>query len=111
MTCRCSFVPPFVLESMAREGIDEARLSILQSGQSRGKRNEKVVGMETLAGGARSPSGTSSREVYDCLGQWALRVKLAMDEGGPVPPDDSVKTSMISLVLSAPLQDMLPKLN
>lgn len=88
-----SFIPPFILENMAKNGIEDARVSILQSTQSSNKRSKGVVDIATLAGASISPSGTASREVYDCQNKWVLRVKVVRGEGEPATGDDDVKNA------------------
>jgi Zn-dependent metalloprotease len=87
---RCGYIPPFVLANLAKAGIDEARISINASDQSRGTREDKTIPMGAFAGLTAVPPGTASRQVYDCLTQWNQRVKLVRSEGDPVTPDDSV---------------------
>lgn len=90
--CRCLFIPPHVLESIARSGPEEvresARLSIQQSKLSRLQRSEKLVDMTVFAGIA--PPGQGPRSVYDCQNQWTLRVSLARSEGDPETTDEDV---------------------
>lgn len=89
----CGYIPPFILENLAKTGIEEARLSVLQSGQTRGDRAANVVSLATLAGAAKPPAGTASREVYACKNQWVKRVKLEQGEGDPATADDSVNNT------------------
>lgn len=86
--CNYMFVPPQVLENLARAGIKDARLSLQQSNLSRAKRSAKLVDMTVFAGIA--PPGEGPRKVYGCQNKWQLRVKLVRDEGGPATPDDAV---------------------
>ncbi|MEC4684923.1 MAG: M4 family metallopeptidase [Nitrospirota bacterium] len=88
--CKCSYVPPFVLENLVRAGIEGARLAIHQSELSREKRSAKVVDMEVFTGVTTAPPGTASRQVYDCQNKWTQRVKLVRGEGDPVTGDDAV---------------------
>jgi len=48
--CNCMFVPPRVLENLAKIGVNEARLSIQQSKISRTKRADKLVDMKAFIG-------------------------------------------------------------
>lgn len=60
----CSFVPPDVLENLARAGIDVARLSIRQSERDSEKRTQKVIDMAMLLGAeVKEAKGTTAREV------------------------------------------------
>jgi len=87
------YIPSYILENIAKAGIKEARLSVMQSGTTREKRAVKVVDMATLSGAAKQPSGTASREVYDCQNEWRQRVKLVRGEGGPATADKSVNNA------------------
>ncbi|NIS78971.1 MAG: peptidase M4 family protein [Anaerolineales bacterium] len=86
--CRCTFVPPQVLENLARVGVGEARLSIQQSRQSRTKRGIRLVDMETFTG--VKAKGKAARKVYDCKNTWKQRVKLVRDETDPPTGDEAV---------------------
>lgn len=86
--CRCLFIPPRVLENLARAGIEQARLSIQQSQQSRVKRSAKVVDMATFT--AAPKAGGAKRQVYDCKRTWLQRVNLVRSEGAPASGDDAV---------------------
>ena len=46
----CTFIPPLVLENLARAGVEEARLTIQQSKLSRENRAKGPVDMEMFAG-------------------------------------------------------------
>ena len=90
--CRCLFVPPHVLESIARSGREEvresARLSIQQSNLIRQHRQEvarnKFQGMLQAQQGLAPPAGQANREVWDCQHQQELRVPpRARGEGEP----------------------------
>lgn len=86
--CFCEFIPPVVLENLARSDVEEARLSINQSVATRDERATVEVSMETFMGIA--PPGEGPRKIYDCENQWVKRVSLAREEGGPATGDDSV---------------------
>lgn len=88
--CNCMYIPPFVLENLARAGIKNARLAIHQSELSREKRRGKLVEMEKFAGVTTAPAGTASRQVYDCQNKWQQRVKLVRGEGDAVTSDAAV---------------------
>ena len=83
--CNCMFVPPRVLEYLAKVGVAQARLSIQQSKISRAKRADKLVDMKAFIGAKskRKPK----RKVYDCKNTWEQRVKLVRDEGKPATGD------------------------
>ncbi|NOZ69010.1 MAG: peptidase M4 family protein [Deferribacteres bacterium] len=88
--CNCMYIPPDVLENLAKAGVDEARVSIQQSELSRVKRSAKEIGMEAFTGVTTAPAGTASRQIYNCKNQWKQRVDLARGEGDPVTSDDAV---------------------
>jgi Zn-dependent metalloprotease len=85
--CRCMFVPPRVLENLARVGLENARLSVQQSRQSRSKRGVRLVDMQTFTGA--STPGTAARQVYNCNNTWQQRKELVRSEGDP-DVDDKV---------------------
>lgn len=86
--CNCHFIPPEVLDNLARAGVDPARLSISQSIAERAERSATVVGMPTLMGIA--PPGEGPRKIYDSQNTWVKRVSLERGEGDPATGDDSV---------------------
>lgn len=93
--CQCQFVPPDVLEHLARSGSQtarqQARLSIQQSRISRGARSSQTVQMAVFAGAVAT--GTGARQVYDCQSQWTQRVPpVVREEGGPATGDEIVNT-------------------
>lgn len=85
---RCGFVPPHVLEHMARAGNEDARLSLLQDQQFRATRSTKTVDLATLSGVMAPPAGTAGRAIYTCNNTWVQQVELMRGEGDPVTVDD-----------------------
>ena len=102
--CFCTFVPPHVLEHMAkasdeviRESVREsARLSMMQDTQIRTNRANQSVDISSLLppmqGVMAPPAGTAGREVFNCGHQWGQPppYMLARGEGDPVTGDDDV---------------------
>ena len=104
--CTCSYVPPYVIESLARHADPElrsrARNTAHQAKLSRDKRSERPIGMRTLLAGAASaaaaaaagvmapPGASAGRAVYDCQHQWVQRVQLVRGEGDPATGDADV---------------------
>lgn len=86
--CHCLFVPPHVLDNLARIDRGNARLTIQQSNLSRAQRSVKEVPMEVFAGIATP--GEGQRKVYDCQKQWTKRVNLVRDEGDGATADEAV---------------------
>lgn len=87
--CQCMFIPPPVLEKLAKAGRGNARLTIQQSKISRASRSEKVVPMAQFAGIA--PPGQGPLKVYDCKNTWEQRVEPPVrKEGGPDTGDEAV---------------------
>ncbi len=86
--CNCTFVPPRVLENLARIGVDEARLSIQQSKISRKKRADRLIDMKAFV--SAKTRARSKRKVYDCRNKWEQRVKLVRAEGKPTTGDKDV---------------------
>jgi Zn-dependent metalloprotease len=89
--CRCMFVPPIVLENLARAGIEEARLTIQQSRLSREKRAKGPENMAMFAG--VTATGQAQREIYDSENKWEQQVKLVREEGGPPTGDEAANKS------------------
>jgi Zn-dependent metalloprotease len=83
--CNCTFVPPQVLENLARAGVDNVRLSIQQSKISRRKRADKHIDMKAFMGA--KTRARVKRKVYDCQNKWEQRVKLVRGEGKPASGD------------------------
>ncbi len=85
------FIPPYVLGSLARAGIEEARYSIQQSRLTRLNRAEKLIDINTFRG--KGTEGTAHRKIYDSQGTFEQRVKLVRDEGAPATGDENVNQS------------------
>jgi Zn-dependent metalloprotease len=98
--CRCLFVPPHVLESIARSGREDlresARLTIQQSNLVRQRRQDKVRERfpETLRvqqGFAQPAAAQAKREVWNCQTRGEQRVPpLARGEGNPPTGEQDV---------------------
>ncbi len=98
--CHCMFVPPHVLEQMAKstdETVREnARLSLLQDEQIRTARAALVTPLSTLAGEVAGimapPAGTGGRSIYNCNHVWGPPETfiLVRGEGDPVTDDETV---------------------
>jgi Zn-dependent metalloprotease len=111
--CHCMFVPPHVLEHMARTGNEAARFSALQGEHTRATRATHAVDVATLAsavagvkalpagpaakkaavvGVMAPPPGTAGRAVYDCNHKWSPppAFVLKRGEGDPVTGDAAV---------------------
>jgi Zn-dependent metalloprotease len=86
--CHCLFVPPHVLDHLARIGRGNARLTIQQSKLSRTKRSVKEVSMAVFA--RIATPGEGPRKVYDCQNQWVQQVDLVRAEGESATADDAV---------------------
>lgn len=102
--CICTFIPPHVLEHMAKaseavigEQVREAaRVSMIQDNQLRASRDNQVVDVPSLLSARESvmapPVGTAGREVYNAGHQWGQPppYMLVRGEGDPVTADNSV---------------------
>jgi Zn-dependent metalloprotease len=84
------FIPPFVLEKMARSGIEHARVSIHGSDETRKKRVATIVDMGIIAGVTKAATGKASVEVFDSGHEWETMVRLVRGEGKPPTADESV---------------------
>jgi Zn-dependent metalloprotease len=91
--CRCSFIPPFVVDNLAKS-VKEARLSSKADLYSRERRETKKIPISAFTG-KLTPTGDSLRQVWDCQHQWTQRVKLVRDEGGPETPDVDVTDTYV----------------
>jgi len=85
------FIPPYVLENMARAGVENTTLTIHQDSQNRKDRKSKGPDMQTLMGA--TPKGKTARKVFDSGTQSNYQVKLIRSEGGPVVVDDAVNNA------------------
>ena len=86
--CRCLFIPPHVVENLARKGVEGARRTIMQSMKTRSKRTEKPIDMPTFL--APAAPQKAKRKVYDSQHTWKERVKLVRSEGEGDMQDQSV---------------------
>jgi Zn-dependent metalloprotease len=84
--CFCLFVPPIVLERLARKH-EKARMSMHRSVQFRNKRN-LLTNASILLSKADKPKG-GEREVYDCKQTWEQRGTLVRGEKDPATQDDA----------------------
>ncbi len=94
--CRCLFVPPHVLDNLAKDKREDVRrnaqLTVQQSKLSRTQRSVKRVEMEVFTG--ITTSGEGPRKVYDCQHQWIQRVGDPIRaEGAPETGDDAVNNA------------------
>jgi Zn-dependent metalloprotease len=98
--CRCLFVPPHVLESIARSGREDlresARLTIQQSNLVRQRRLDTVRDRfsETLLvqqGLVQPAAAQAKRQVWNCQNRWEQRVPPpARGEGDPPTGEQDV---------------------
>ena len=82
--CFSTFIPPYVLDNMAKAGIEEAKSTILQSQSFRENRAEtsKKMGLEAGLLGAVVPIGRAYVMVYDSENTQEFQKKLVRDQGG-----------------------------
>jgi Zn-dependent metalloprotease len=94
-----SFVSEHILEELAKSGVGNARLTILQDEMnlqdemsSDARRSAVTKKMTAFAFGLRAAATATGidRSVYDSQQQPAKQVKLVQKEGGPLLPDDDV---------------------
>src|SRR5215831_4021948 len=79
---RCDFIPPFIIDNLARDDREEIRAAVLatahQAMASRTRRSELEVTIDQVAASAGlaeisaapGPTGEANREVYDCHQKW-----------------------------------------
>ncbi|WP_048065431.1 M4 family metallopeptidase [Methanosarcina acetivorans] len=86
--CFSTFIPPYVLDNMAKAGIEEAKSTILQSQYFREKRTEtsKKMGMEAGLPKAVVPVGRAYVQVYDSENTTTFQKTLKRDQGGNSSP-------------------------
>ena len=98
--CTCTYVPPHVVDCMARRGDPatrgRARIASQQAKISRAKRAKQVVQMPSFMASAiqveTAPPGAGRRMVYDCRHRFEQRVQLVRSEGDPSADDVDVNT-------------------
>ena len=88
----CTFVPPYILENLAKAGVEDATLTIHQDRSSREERASEVPDIGTLMGVAPA-AGKAIRQVFDSQNRTEYQVKLIISEGGPVVEDDIVNNA------------------
>jgi Zn-dependent metalloprotease len=91
--CKCSFIPPFVLENMAKQGIEQARISVMQSIQTTSERKAAVLDVFSLLGKAIPTAKLGARYVYNSGNTTGLKVKLVRSEGQPPIADLDVNNA------------------
>ena len=87
----CKFIPPFILENLARAGVEDAALTIKQDRLNRMERASTVPDVAKHMGA--TPMGISARQIYDSQNKWEFQVKLVRDEGSPITGDDAVDSA------------------
>lgn len=85
------FIPPYMMGGLAREGIEEARVTIQQSRLIRRNRSKRMVDMGTFLGTAKE--GKASRKVFDSKNTYEARVELVREEGGSPSTDETVNNA------------------
>ncbi|RFT63609.1 M4 family peptidase [Bacillus clarus] len=91
--CKCFIVPNYILENLAQNEVEAARISLEKSQQVRKRRILKeydinrVVDLTDAGTGTR---GESARHVYDCQGGTNLRVNEVRKEGDRSSRDNAV---------------------
>lgn len=92
--CHCLFVPPHVLDNLAKDKREDvrknARLTVQQSSLSRKNRSAKRISMELFTPAA--PAGEGARKVYDCEETWVQRVRQVRVENDDKINEKSVDT-------------------
>jgi len=93
--CHCLFVPPHVLDKLARTQREDVRrnalLTVQQSKLSRTQRSTKKVKMDVFA--EIATPGEGPRKVYDCQHQWVQRVDPVRSEGDGDTADDAANNA------------------
>lgn len=84
--CNCLFIPPHVLDKLARSNKGNARVTIKQSNLTRIKRRAKQISIAQFTQGAGAGEGL--RKIYDSQNQWKKQVKLVLADGQNLKTDD-----------------------
>ncbi|MDN4862806.1 M4 family metallopeptidase [Priestia megaterium] len=82
--CQCFIVPNYILENLAQNEVEAARISLAKSRQMRRRRALKeydINGVVSLTDAGPGHRGESARHVYDCKGGTTLRVNEVLKEG------------------------------
>ncbi|WP_088087573.1 M4 family metallopeptidase [Bacillus sp. OV166] len=91
--CQCFVIPNYILENLAQNEVEEARISLAKSRQVRRRRILKdydINGVVALTDARPGPHGESARHVYDCKGGTQLRLTEVMKEGDRSSKDNVV---------------------
>lgn len=86
--CVCQFVPPFVLQNMAKKQVRGARESIKVAKDARSKRSQAKVSVNVFSGVPTTPSGDSEREIWNSGSTWAQQVAMVRSEQKPAATQD-----------------------
>lgn len=90
--CQCFIIPSYILENLAKNNIEEARISLSKSRQVRVRRKIKefdITGIVELTNEVYRPYSESARHVYDCEGRTELRAMEVRKEGDRSSTQDS----------------------
>lgn len=82
--CQCFIVPNYVLENLAQNEVEAARISLAKGRQIQKRRVLKeydITGVVALTDAGTGPQGESARHVYDCKGGTKLRLDEVRKEG------------------------------
>jgi Zn-dependent metalloprotease len=90
--CLSAFIPPYVLDNMAKAGIEEAKSTIQQSQSFRENRAEtsKRMGLETGLLGGVAPTSRAYVQVYDSENTQKFQNKLVRGQGSGPTTDTTV---------------------
>jgi Zn-dependent metalloprotease len=89
--CHCTFIPPHVIDNLARAGIDGAVASAQHGKITREKRASRVTDMQEFM--SLVAAGKAARQIFDCQHQWTQRVKSVREEGGPLTDDQDTNNA------------------
>ncbi|WP_249597193.1 M4 family metallopeptidase [Peribacillus frigoritolerans] len=96
LKCQCFIVPNYILENLAQNEVEEARISLAKSRQMRRRRILKeydIDGVVALTDAGSERQGESARHVYDCKGGTKLRENEARKEGDRSSADPIVNAA------------------
>lgn len=92
--CFCAFVPPFILENLAKAGVEDATRTLHQERSSLKQRASMVPEIGAHLGVAPTAErGNGARKVFDSQNKAEYQLKLVRSEGGPVVEDEAVNNA------------------
>ena len=99
--CFSTFIPPYVLDNMAKAGIEEAKSTILQSQAFREKRAEDSKKIGLLGAVAPIPIGRAYVQVFNSHNTQEFQKELVRNSSMSETPDKAVEILTLTLPVTA----------